>query len=295
MRAAERLRATLAGVDTPCIQGGPMFENSQIAFVGAGTMGEAMIQAMLARSLVTPYQVAASDALPTRCQELSDRHGIRTAVDNAAIVAEAEIVILAVKPQVLPIVLGDLKGKMRPGVLVLSIVAGARLSTLVDGLQVPAIVRAMPNTPAQIGEGITVWIATDAVSGEQRGQAEAILQAMGKAIYVHDERQLDMATALSGSGPAYVFLVMEAMVDAGVRLGFARPIAEELVIQTVLGSARFASQSGKHLAELRSMVTSPGGTTAEALYRLEKGAVRAVIGEAIAAAYEKSCLLAETR
>jgi len=140
-----------------------------------------------------------------------------------------------------------------------------------------------------------VWIATDAVSGEQRGQAEAILQAMGKAIYVHDERQLDMATALSGSGPAYVFLVMEAMVDAGVRLGFARPIAEQLVIQTVLGSARFAAQSDKHLAELRSMVTSPGGTTAEALYRLEKGAVRAVIGEAIAAAYEKSCLLAEPR
>lgn len=272
-----------------------MFENSQIAFVGAGVMGEAMIHAMLARSLVTPYQVAASDALPARCQELSDRHGIRTTADNVAVVAEAEIVILAVKPQVLPTVLDGLRGKIRPGTLVLSIVAGARLSTLADGLQASTIVRAMPNTPAQIGEGITVWIATDTVSSEQRGQAEAILQAMGKAIYVRDEKQLDMATALSGSGPAYVFLVMEAMVDAGVRLGFARPIAEELVIQTVLGSARFAAQSGKHLAELRSMVTSPGGTTAEALFHLEKGAVRAVIGEAIAAAYEKSCLLAETR
>jgi pyrroline-5-carboxylate reductase len=272
-----------------------MFENSQIAFVGAGTMGEAMIHAVLARGLVTPHQVAASDALPARCQELSARHGIRTAADNAAVVAEAEIVILAVKPQVLPAVLGDLEGKMRPGALALSIVAGARLSALADGLQVSAIVRAMPNTPAQIGEGITVWTATDTVSGEQRSQAEAILQAMGKAIYVHDERQLDMATALSGSGPAYVFLIMEAMVDAGVRLGFARPIAEQLVMQTVLGSARFAAQSGQHLAELRNMVTSPGGTTAEALYHLEKGAVRAVIGEAIAAAYEKSCLLAETR
>jgi pyrroline-5-carboxylate reductase len=272
-----------------------MFENSQIAFVGAGAMGEAMIHAMLARGLVRPQQVAASDALPARCQELAARHGIRTTTDNATVVANAEIVVLAIKPQVLPAVLDDLQGKIPHGALALSIVAGVHLSVLADGLQVSAIVRAMPNTPAQIGEGITVWTATDHVSDEQRSQSEAILQAMGKAIYVHDERQLDMATALSGSGPAYVFLIMEAMVDAGVRLGFSRSIAEQLVVQTVLGSARFAAQSGKHLAELRNMVTSPAGTTAEALYQLEKGAVRAVIGEAIAAAYEKSRLLAETR
>jgi len=272
-----------------------MFENSQIAIVGAGAMGEAIIRVLLARGLVRPQQIAASDALPARCQELATRHGIRTATDNTAIVAEAEIVILAVKPQVLPAVLDDLRGRIRPAAFAVSIVAGARLSVLSQGLQVSAIVRAMPNTPAQIGEGITVWTATDQVSGEQRSQAEAILQAMGKAIYVQDEKHLDMATALSGSGPAYVFLIMEAMVDAGVRLGFSRLISEQLVLQTVLGSARLAMESGKHLAELRNMVTSPAGTTAEALHQLEKGAVRAVIGEAIAAAYEKSRHLAEAR
>jgi pyrroline-5-carboxylate reductase len=151
----------------------------------------------------------------------------------------------------------------------------------------------MPNISAQVGEGMVVWTATAAVSETQRQQGQAILQAMGHAVYVAEEKELDMATAINGSGPAYAFLFMEAMVDAGVRLGFSRPVARELVVQTVLGSAKFARESGAHLTELRNKVTSPGGTTAEALYKLEEGGLRVLIYDAIEAAYEKSRALAQ--
>jgi pyrroline-5-carboxylate reductase len=212
--------------------------------------------------------------------------------NNVTAVSESDIVILAVKPQVLPIILDELKGKIPPTALVLSIVAGARIATLVSGLEHEAIVRSMPNTPAQIGEGMVVWTAVDAVSEKQRKQATAILQSMGLAIYVHEEKQLDMATAVNGSGPAYVFLFMEAMIDAAVRLGFSWPVARQLVLQTVLGSVLYARQTDVHLAELRNQVTTPAGTTAEALHELEKGALRVVINEAIQAAYQQSRRLA---
>ena len=151
----------------------------------------------------------------------------------------------------------------------------------------------MPNTPAQIGEGMSVWTATSEVTGEQRAQARAILQALGKEIYVEDEDALDMATAVSGTGPTYVFLMMEALVEAAVHLGFSRRVARKLVIQTVLGSVLFAGESGRHLAELRNMVTSPGGTSAEAIYQLEKGGLRTIISKGVWAAYQKSRLLGE--
>lgn len=182
---------------------------------------------------------------------------------------------------------------MKPEGLVLSIVAGARIGAMAAGLDHQAIVRAMPNTPAQIGEGMSVWTATAAVSEEQRRQAQSILQALGEEIYVEDEDYLDMATALSGTGPAYVFLFMEAMIDAGVHLGFSRRIAQQLVLQTVRGSVDFARQSVAHPAELRNVVTSPGGTSAEALYQLEKGGFRTVLSRAIWAAYQKSQYLGE--
>ena len=149
----------------------------------------------------------------------------------------------------------------------------------------------MPNTPAQIGAAMTVWTASDQTSTEQQAQARAILAALGDELYVGDENYLDMATALSGTGPAYVFLFMEALVDAGVHLGFSRRIAQRLVTQTVLGSALFAQQSHLHPAELRNMVTSPGGTSAEALYQLEKGALRTVLSRAVWAAYQRSRIL----
>jgi pyrroline-5-carboxylate reductase len=149
-------------------------------------------------------------------------------------------------------------------------------------------VRVMPNTPARIGQGISVWTATAEVPDKQRQQASLLLGALGKEIYVDDEDYLDMATALSGTGPAYVYLFMEAMIDAGVHLGFSRHVAEELVFQTVRGSVEYAMASGEHLSMLRNQVTSPGGTSAEAIYHLEKGSLRTVVARAIWAAYQRS-------
>ena len=269
-----------------------MFQGVKTTLIGSGAMGEAIIKVVLDKGLIAPQQFTATDALPDRCADLDRRYGIQTTIDNASAVSGADIVILAIKPQVLPTVMTDLKAKIPPDSLVLSIVAGAPMDKLVEGLGHAAVIRSMPNISAQVGEGMVVWTATPAVSNAQRQQGQAILQAMGHAVYVAEEKELDMATAINGSGPAYVFLFMEAMVDAGVRLGFSRPLARELVLQTVLGSAIFARESGAHLTELRNKVTSPGGTTAEALYKLEEGGLRVLIYDAIEAAYEQSRALA---
>jgi pyrroline-5-carboxylate reductase len=146
----------------------------------------------------------------------------------------------------------------------------------------------MPNTPAQVGKGMSVWTATNEVSDTQRSQAKMILAALGEELYVDQEDYLDMATALSGTGPAYVFMFMEAMIDAGVHMGFSRRVSEQLVLQTIEGSVAFARYTQRHPAELRNTVTSPGGTTADALYQLEKGGFRTVLSKAIWAAYQKS-------
>ena len=269
-----------------------MLEDKRIAFVGSGNMGSAMIGAAIDRLRIAPGQIVASDIDAAQGAALEGRYGIHTSTANAAAVEGADLVVLAVKPQVLPAVLDDLGGQIPPQAAVLSIVAGATLGTLVEGLRHTAVVRSMPNTPAQIGEGMTVWMATVGTTAAQREQVQALLQAMGQEIEVREEKYLDMATAVSGSGPAYVFLFMESMVEAAVYLGFSRPVARQLVLQTVIGAARFANESGRELAELRNMVTSPGGTTAEALYAMERGKLRATVLEGIRAAYEKSQRLA---
>jgi pyrroline-5-carboxylate reductase len=178
---------------------------------------------------------------------------------------------------------------------VLSIVAGASLQSLCEGLNHPAVVRSMPNTPAQIGEGITVWTTSPAVSSQQAEIARQILCAMGQEIFVEEENYLDMATALSGSGPAYVFLFMEALIDAGVHMGFPRRTAEQLVTETILGSVSYYQKYGIHPAQLRNEVTSPGGTSAAALYYLEKAGFRTAISRAVWAAYERSQELGKGR
>jgi pyrroline-5-carboxylate reductase len=241
--------------------------------------------------LVDPAQVAASGPRPERGQELFDRYGVQTTTDNREAAAGADIVVLSIKPQVLCTVLEELAGCVAPEALVLSIVAGAPMETIERMLKVLAVVRVMPNTPAQIGLGISVWTATESTSETQREQALAILQALGEEVYAGEEHYLDMATALSGTGPAYVFLLMEAMVDAGVHLGFSRHVSERLVIETLRGSVEYARQSPCHLAALRNQVTSPGGTSAEALYHLEKGGLRTVLSRAIWAAYQRSRVL----
>jgi pyrroline-5-carboxylate reductase len=270
---------------------GELLRGKAVAFIGSGTMAEAMIQVLVNKGLIPPARISASGPREERARELTRRYGVVGTTDNREAAEAADVVVLSVKPQVLPTVLRELRGLIYPDALVLSIVAGMRIDTMVGGLQHPAVVRAMPNTPAQIGEGMTVWTASRGVSEAQRAQARAILRAMGHEAYVADEGMLDMATAVSGTGPTYVFLMMEALTDAAVHLGFSRRVAEELVTQTVLGSAMFARDTERHLAEMRNMVTSPGGTSAEAIYQLEKGGLRTVLSKAVWAAYQKSRLL----
>ena len=270
-----------------------MLNNTTLAFIGSGTMAEAMIKGILNKDLTDSRRIIASGPRPERGRELEERYGVRSTTDNQEAAQAGDIVVLSIKPQVLPLVLDELRGLVRSQQVVFSIVAGARIETIAQGLQHRAIVRVMPNTPAQIGEGMSVWTATPEVTEEQRAQARAILEALGKEIYVEDEDALDMATAVSGTGPTYVFLMMEALVEAAVHLGFSRRVARKLVIQTVLGSVLFAGESGRHLAELRNMVTSPGGTSAEAIYQLEKGGLRTIISKGVWAAYQKSRLLGE--
>ncbi len=270
-----------------------MFAEQQIAFIGGGTMAEAMVRGLLDQDAVAPDQIIAADPSSERRHALSNGYGVQVTAANAEAARVGRIVVLAVKPQTLDTVLADLHGEFAPGDLMVSIVAGAPVARLSPGAGHGAVVRSMPNTPAQIGRGITVWTATNQVTDEQREQTRAILNTLGTDIEVADESYLDMATALSGSGPGYVFLFMEAMVDAGVHMGFPRRIAEQLVFETISGSVAYAEQSGKHVAELRNQVTSPGGTTAAALYRMEKGGLRTVLSRGIWAAYERSVAFGE--
>lgn len=268
-----------------------MIKDLRIAVVGAGVMGEAIISGLLRQKLVTPDQIVATGPRAERRGELEERYAARTTENNNEAAAWAQVVVVAVKPQTLPKVLPPLKGTLRAGELVISTVAGAPIRHFTDMLDHAAVVRSMPNTPAQIGEGMTVWTASETVTDEQRDWARVILSSLGRELYVADENYLDMATALSGTGPAYFFLLMEAMIDAGVHLGFPRYMAQELVQQTMLGSVRYAMQSAAHPAELRNGVTSPGGTTAAAIYELERGGLRTVLSDAIWAAYRRSAEL----
>ncbi|HAY85362.1 MAG TPA: pyrroline-5-carboxylate reductase, partial [Chloroflexi bacterium] len=243
---------------------------------------------LIKQGVSEPSLITAAGPRFERGKELADRYGIAFGTENGPASKEADIVVLSVKPQRLAKVLVSLRDHVRRDALVLSIVAGASISGISAGMNHVRIVRAMPNTPAQIGEGISVWTAAPEVSDEQIEQAKIVLGAMGEQIQVEEENYLDMATALSGTGPAYVFLFMEAMIDAGVHLGFPRRIAEQLVRQTVRGSVDFYIHRDVHVARLRNEVTSPGGTTAAALYFLEKAGFRTAISRAVWAAYERS-------
>ena len=262
-----------------------------VAFIGSGAMAGAMIGGLLNSHVVEAKAITASDPHKERLKDLETRFGVATAGENLAAARDADIVILSVKPQMLRYVFRDLCGKLRKDALVLSIIAGARIESMTQGLKHASIVRSMPNTPAQVAEGMTVWTANAAVSPPQRIQAQTILRAFGKELYVADEAFLDMATAISGSGPSYVFLFMEALIDAAVHLGFSREDARTLVTQTVRGSAIYAEQSPSHPAEMRNLVTSPGGTSAHALYQLEKGGFRTLLSKAVWAAFQRSVSL----
>jgi pyrroline-5-carboxylate reductase len=261
---------------------------TRIAFIGGGIMAEAFMHGMLNKGLTAAQHIIVSDPVEERRAHLAETLNVQVTASNLEAILQAQVVLLAVKPQVLGHILDELAGKMPLDGLLLSFVAGARIGTIRRAFNVPALVRIMPNTPGQVGEGISVWTATPETTPEQRQQAREIIATLGEEVYVENEDYLDMATALSGSGPAYVFLFIEALIDAGVQMGFARPIAEKLVLQTVRGSAIFAQKTKLHPAVLRNMVTSPGGTTAEGLYQLEQGGLRATLARAVAASFQKA-------
>ena len=267
-----------------------MFDDTKITFIGPGVMAEAMIAGLIREDVTKPSMLLASGPRAERTQELETRYGISGFTDNAAAARQGQVVVLSVKPQRLDAVLQGMRGSIDRETLVISIVAGASIAKISAILDHKAIIRAMPNTPAQIGEGITVWTASPEVSDLQREMGQQILAALGQEVFMEEETYLNMATALSGTGPAYVFLFMEAMVDAGVHLGFPRRVAEQLVAQTVRGSVDYYTRETDpiHLARLRNQVTSPGGTSAAALYYLEKAGFRTAISRAVWAAYERS-------
>ncbi|MGH9819879.1 MAG: pyrroline-5-carboxylate reductase [Pyrinomonadaceae bacterium] len=264
-----------------------------LAFIGCGVMGESMIAGLLRKDLVDQKKISASHPRESRRTELAKKYGIGAFEGNSeaakAVSGKANSgVVICVKPQRLARVLADLDGVLTLNQLVLSIVAGARIEHLAEALGTAKIVRAMPNTPSQIGAGITAWTCTDAVEETERSHVRELLKALGKELFVETENMIDMATSLSATGPTYIFMVMEALTDAGVHLGFSRDMAKELVQETMLGSVKFAMESHKHPAELRNMVTSPGGTSAEAIYQMEKGTLRTVLSKAVYAAYQRA-------
>ncbi len=251
-------------------------------------MAEAIIRGVIERGVAGPADIMVSEPIAPRRSILTDTYNVSTTDDNLAALQGPEAVVLAVKPQIMPHVLDQMKGWVSERQMVLSIAAGVKLGTLADGLGHDVLVRAMPNTPAQIGRGITMWTTGAGAGPEARDAASNILQALGEEIYVEDEKYLDMATALSGGGPAYTFLVIESLIDAGVHVGLSRDVAEKLAVETIAGSAQLYRESGKHAAELKNMVTSPGGTTAEALLVLESGGLRGLFINAIVEAYRKA-------
>jgi len=260
----------------------------KLAFIGGGMMGEAIITGALARGITASADVSVCEIVAARREHLANTHGVATTSDAGEAVAGADIVVLAVKPQEFVSASASVAGALKPVQTVMSIMAGVTIASIQNALTHQAVVRAIPNTPAQIGEGMTVWTATSEVGSSGREAVASVLSVLGCDIYVPEEKYIDMATAVSSSGPAYVFLVMEAMIDAAVHIGLRRDMAQTMALQTVLGSARYAQTTGRPLPELRAQVTSPGGTTAEGLLALEEAGLRAAFTRAIVAAHEKA-------
>lgn len=260
----------------------------KLGLIGCGFMGEAMLSATISRGVVQPGDVCVAEINEDRCAIVQGTHKVRTTSDATVAVAGADIVILAIKPQEFEAAAHKLEGAFHREQTIVSIMAGVPVDKIARALRHASIVRVMPNTPAAVGEGISVWIATPEVEAATREQVASILGAMGSEIYVDDEKYLDMATALSASGPGFIFLLLEAFIDAGVHIGFKRNVAEMLALQTFIGSVKYAEATGKHPATLRNEVTSPAGTTAAGLIALESAGIRGAIIDAIEAAYERS-------
>ena len=251
-------------------------------------MGTAILSAAIDKEISKPEDITVSDISGERLTYLEEKYGVSVTGDNSQAIHDKDVIVFSIKPQTLPEVMPELKDTISNRQLVLSIMAGVKIETLVKGLSHNAVVRVMPNTPAQVYEGMSVWTATADVTEEQKKQAESILGSIGRQIYVEDEKYLDMVTAVSGSGPAYFFLFVEALIEAGIKIGLSHEISYELVLQTLIGSGKLIRESGKAPSELKTMVTSKGGTTAAALQVFENGKFNDLVIQAIKAAYDRS-------
>lgn len=259
-----------------------------LGFVGGGQMAEALIKGLLSRKLFKPGQITVSDPSKVRRSHLKKTFGINTTLENKEAVTGSEIIVLAVKPQVITTVLEEIRPVVSSNHLVVSIAAGITILSLEKGLpEGTRVVRVMPNTPALVQTGAAALCKGTAARPDDLDMVRKILETVGKAVVI-PESLMDAVTGLSGSGPAYVFTFVEGLIDAGVREGLPRTVAQELVVQTVLGAALMCQNSGKHPAELTTMVTSPGGTTVAGLHVLERGALRGMLLDAVRAATERS-------
>ena len=257
-----------------------------VGVVGAGVMAEALIAGLLAQGL-PPDRLLASHRRADRRAELADRYAIPTTADNAE-AARQDVVVLAVKPQTLAHLLSELSGALPPASLAVSIVAGARLRLLQQGLNHPRAVRAMPNLPCRIRQGLTVWYGDPALSPADRDRARLVLQAMGSEIEVDTEDHVDRATAVSGTGPAIAAHFVKAWMEAAAYIGLPRSVARQSVLDTLAGTVALLRDPDRHVAELIDEVTSPGGTTSRALQVLKNGRFSAVLTDSVDAAFHRS-------
>ena len=265
---------------------------TRIAFIGAGNMAASLIGGLRAQG-VDAAQIRASDPGAETRARVHAEHGIQLFEDNAQAVDGADVVLIAVKPQAMKAVCQALKPSLKPNQLVVSIAAGITCASLRNWLGEQPLVRCMPNTPALLRQGVSGLYATGEVTAQQRDQAQELLSAVGLAVWLEQEQQLDAVTAVSGSGPAYFFLLIEAMTAAGVKLGLPHDVAEQLAEQTALGAAKMAVGSEVDAAELRRRVTSPGGTTQAAIESFQAGGFEALVETALGAAAHRSAEMAE--
>jgi pyrroline-5-carboxylate reductase len=265
---------------------------TRIAFIGAGNMAASLIGGMRAKGLDAAHIRASDPGADTRAR-VSAEHGIEVFADNAEAIEGADVVVLAVKPQAMKAVCEAIRPSLKPQQLVVSIAAGITCASMNNWLGAQPIVRCMPNTPALLRQGVSGLYATAEVDAEQRQQAQELLSAVGLALWLDEEQQLDAVTAVSGSGPAYFFLLIEAMTAAGVKLGLPADIAAQLTVQTALGAAHMAVASDVDAAELRRRVTSPAGTTEAAIKSFQANGFEALVEKALGAAAHRSAEMAE--
>lgn len=260
----------------------------RLGFIGGGKMGEALIKGLLRAKVISAQQIGLFDSDSKRRECLKDTYGLNIYQSNKELISNSDVVILAVKPQVMASVLSEIQPQMRPEITVISIAAGIPLEFLEGRLpERTRVVRVMPNTPALIGEGVAAVVRGKYATSSDQEITQAIFLAVGKTVVV-EEKDMDAVTGLSGSGPAYIFAIMEGLIDGGVRMGLSREVARALVLQTVAGSAKMAIETGEHISGLKEMVTSPGGTTIAGLHVMARAGVHGILMDVVQAATERS-------